>query len=327
MPSKRKSGATDAESKRQRAATLADEASEFLCPITLELPLDPVTAADGHIYERSAIERHMATQGAALRSPMLTYHEYADVANATRGLAGPGPQSPYCSLRLITHTTRTPITTHHNDLPHARSGQERNRRESTREACGSHRRRQGQAVAAEARREREVGPPSASSRNGRPRGDAEPSLSLLLPLKHQPEEAFHYAKIAADLGNARGLQKAGFALCHGKGVCKNQANGVALLAAAAGAGHGYAAYELGRSFLSGWLGLSRDASQARLWLDQTPIKSKEKEGKPRQTYPTYPVISQSGPPQAKKYTWTTQGEPRSRTSIAGATFPNHDLEP
>jgi len=85
MPSKRKSGATDAESKRQRAATLADEAaSEFLCPITLELPLDPVTAADGHIYERSAIERHMATQGAALRSPITNMPMSPTLLEATQ---------------------------------------------------------------------------------------------------------------------------------------------------------------------------------------------------------------------------------------------------
>ena len=35
-------------------ATLADE---FVCPITRELPVDPVVAADGCIYERGAIVR------------------------------------------------------------------------------------------------------------------------------------------------------------------------------------------------------------------------------------------------------------------------------
>ena len=30
--------------------------TEFLCPITQELPIDPVTAEDGRVYERSAIE-------------------------------------------------------------------------------------------------------------------------------------------------------------------------------------------------------------------------------------------------------------------------------
>ena len=36
-------------------------AMEYLCPITRELPVDPVMAEDGRIYERSAIEKHIAT--------------------------------------------------------------------------------------------------------------------------------------------------------------------------------------------------------------------------------------------------------------------------
>ena len=35
-------------------------ADEFLCPITQELPVDPVIAEDGHIYERSAIGQWLA---------------------------------------------------------------------------------------------------------------------------------------------------------------------------------------------------------------------------------------------------------------------------
>ena len=34
-----------------------DSAAEFLCPITQELPIDPVMAEDGRTYERSAIEK------------------------------------------------------------------------------------------------------------------------------------------------------------------------------------------------------------------------------------------------------------------------------
>ena len=45
-------------------------AREFVCPISLELPVDAVTAEDGRIYERSAIACHIATQGASLRSPV-----------------------------------------------------------------------------------------------------------------------------------------------------------------------------------------------------------------------------------------------------------------
>ena len=41
----------------------------FKCSISRALPVDPVTAEDGHIYERAAIEKHFETARAA-RSPM-----------------------------------------------------------------------------------------------------------------------------------------------------------------------------------------------------------------------------------------------------------------
>lgn len=46
-------------------------ADDLICPITHELPFDPVTAEDGRIYERSAIEQHIQSrQGLQLQSPM-----------------------------------------------------------------------------------------------------------------------------------------------------------------------------------------------------------------------------------------------------------------
>mmetsp|Transcript_127380 Transcript_127380/g.271569 ORF Transcript_127380/g.271569 Transcript_127380/m.271569 type:complete len:259 (-) Transcript_127380:97-873(-) len=44
------------ENKRFRHA-LDESATELVCPITHALPLDPVTAEDGHFYEREAIEQ------------------------------------------------------------------------------------------------------------------------------------------------------------------------------------------------------------------------------------------------------------------------------
>ena len=41
---------------------------DLICPITLELPFDPVTADDGFVYERSAIEAHIARQTTAAPS-------------------------------------------------------------------------------------------------------------------------------------------------------------------------------------------------------------------------------------------------------------------
>ena len=49
------------DAKRYKSAldTMADE---WTCPITSELPLDPVTAEDGRVYERSAIVEWFASR-------------------------------------------------------------------------------------------------------------------------------------------------------------------------------------------------------------------------------------------------------------------------
>ena len=58
-PRKRTLDDASAETKRFKSA-IEDSAAEFVCPITQELPLDPVMAADGRVYERSAIEEWIA---------------------------------------------------------------------------------------------------------------------------------------------------------------------------------------------------------------------------------------------------------------------------
>ena len=58
---------TEEQSKRLRQC-VDDTAEEFICPITFELPIDPVTAEDGRVYERHAIEDWIARPG-ELKSP------------------------------------------------------------------------------------------------------------------------------------------------------------------------------------------------------------------------------------------------------------------
>ena len=52
---------TQAVNKRYRQA-IDEVAEEYVCPITAELPIDPVTAEDGRCYERCAIEEWFARQ-------------------------------------------------------------------------------------------------------------------------------------------------------------------------------------------------------------------------------------------------------------------------
>ena len=64
MPPKRGRAAaeeTAQEFRRHKSAT--EEAfAELVCPITFSLPIDPVTAEDGKVYERSAIEEWLKQQ-------------------------------------------------------------------------------------------------------------------------------------------------------------------------------------------------------------------------------------------------------------------------
>jgi len=46
------------EGVRLQGVTIRDE---FLCPITVNLLRDPVVAADGHTYERQALEMWIST--------------------------------------------------------------------------------------------------------------------------------------------------------------------------------------------------------------------------------------------------------------------------
>ena len=67
MPPKRASSQeTQAETQacvRYRQAI--EVAEEYVCPITAELPVDPVTAEDGRCYERCAIEEWFERQAQA----------------------------------------------------------------------------------------------------------------------------------------------------------------------------------------------------------------------------------------------------------------------
>ena len=73
----RGSGGKPAASKRAKGASATpsdafDLGEEFVCPLTLEFPIDPVMLADGRCYERSAIEEHIRRNGhdGVIKSPV-----------------------------------------------------------------------------------------------------------------------------------------------------------------------------------------------------------------------------------------------------------------
>jgi TPR repeat protein len=67
MPPKRGRAAAVAEDEtaqefRRHKSAVNEAMNEFLCPITFSLPVDPVMAEDGKVYERSAIEEWLKQQ-------------------------------------------------------------------------------------------------------------------------------------------------------------------------------------------------------------------------------------------------------------------------
>ena len=62
MSEKRKQTGTssplEAQHKRAKGA-INSIAKEYVCPIALELPVDPVTAEDGRVYNRADIQKHI----------------------------------------------------------------------------------------------------------------------------------------------------------------------------------------------------------------------------------------------------------------------------
>jgi hypothetical protein len=88
----RLSAAEQQESKKVRTA-MNSIADEWLCPITQELPINPVMAEDGKIYERAAIEEWLRKQqrspntGAAMGTKLITSPQ---VRNTLEHLVGSG---------------------------------------------------------------------------------------------------------------------------------------------------------------------------------------------------------------------------------------------
>uniref|UniRef100_A0A7S2D790 U-box domain-containing protein n=1 Tax=Octactis speculum TaxID=3111310 RepID=A0A7S2D790_9STRA len=66
---------------------------DLCCPITRDLLVDPVTAADGETYERSAIERWLADKMEGLEAAKLELRETGNSNRAKRAIAA-GVPSP-----------------------------------------------------------------------------------------------------------------------------------------------------------------------------------------------------------------------------------------
>jgi len=115
-PGKRKTKAdvtpelSESEAANKRNKTAIDEVvKEFICPISLELPVEPVMAEDGRVYNRADIQKHMDNSKIDnLRSPVtgarmgLTLVPAVQVQNTLHALIESGSVEDGSAERLKT---------------------------------------------------------------------------------------------------------------------------------------------------------------------------------------------------------------------------------
>jgi len=237
MPPKRAADtAATREAKRYKSA-IDEMAEEFCCPITQELPLDPVTAADGRIYDREAIEAWMQQRaGQALKSP---------VTNEPMG-------------RKLLPAVQAKNTIRSMVKSGAISGDK---------AEAWTKRIAEEEEVTECRRKAEHGNVSAMYNMGLYHRDGLKGVAKDL------KQSFEWFQKASDLDHPKAMTAMAHALMYGDGVTKDVSTGLLLLGRASGLGSEHAHYKIGFYHQHGSHGLSEDVQAARKWYLKMPTAS------------------------------------------------------
>ena len=214
--------------KKQKIA-LTTIAKEFVCPITQELPIQPVTAEDGKIYEETAIRDWFSKKDGDPTSPST------GAVIGTRLL--PAPQARNTIEALV------------------ESGAiEGEIAEAWKEKLKT------EALVKETRAKADGGDGYAMYRLGMwyqfgMRGLAEDTA----------QARAWYGRSAA-VRYPKGMARFGECLTCGKGGSKNHALGLVMVSQAAALGSDLAAYLLGYAFSKGTWGLPKLPAQGRFWI-------------------------------------------------------------
>lgn len=219
------------ETKKLRTA-VDKMADEWVCPITHELPLDPVMAADGQVYERSAIQEYIAAceqQRRDLRSPMTNQYMGRQLTASAQVRS---------TIEMLVRTD-------------AISGDKADRWKLRFEVD-------------EMRHKAEAGDAKAMFELGHGYDFGKMGLT------QKKATAFSwYTKGAATVEGTQYqvacLAKVAVMLIGGHGVTKNVAKGLCLLTEAAKDGSDLSAKELGDAYDHAWYGLGRDRALAKKW--------------------------------------------------------------
>ena len=231
MPPKRaaKEGQEETQASKRYRQAIDEAVEEYVCPITAELPVDPVNAEDGRCYERHAIEEWFSRQPQPrVKSPV------------TNELMG---------KRLL------PAVQVRNSLKRlVESGA----------ISGSKADAWKKAMAEEAelpalREKAEGGDTSAMFDLGCAYRDGTRGL------KKDLTQAFTWLKRSADLNNVRGLTNCGVLYLNGDGVERSPSRGLIMLGAAAALGSEHACAVLGWANAEGCFGLEKNPQEATRW--------------------------------------------------------------
>lgn len=200
------------------------------CPITYEIPFDPVLAEDGIVYERWAInEWFHANPGGHIRSPvtnvMIRKNTYParQLRNMIRFLAEKGQ-----------------LTGHIAEQWEQRFQEEKAFHSLKEQANG--------------------GDIFSMIRL------SQTYMSGSMGVQKDPKMGFHWARRASDRGDVMAMSQVGTMYTNGYGVQKNLTLGVHYLTRSAELGSEYACHQLGFAFVDGTWGLGCDKQMAHVYL-------------------------------------------------------------
>ena len=219
------------DNKKLRSA-IDQAADDFLCPISQELPVDPVVAEDGRIYERTEIERHIEQREGSLRSPMT---------NKPMGKK----LLPSAQTRSM---IRTLVRTGAIGGDKAARWEERLKEEEELQTW---------------RREAEGGDADAMLQLGAAHAIGTHGL------KADFAAACAWFKKGSDLRDVTCMGLAGQCLFDGRGVDEARVHGMSLITQAAGMGSRDKCYLLAKWYDEGEYDLPKDAAQAKYWFART----------------------------------------------------------
>jgi TPR repeat protein len=215
--------------EKKMRESINDVAKEFICPITQELPFDPVMAKDGKIYEREAILEWFRKKDGDATSPSTGKVIDTELVPAVQ------VRSAIESL-IKSGTIEGEIA------------------EAWRKKLAAETR------VKDTRTKAEGGDGNAMYLLGVWYRFGENGLAV------DKAQARAWYERSAATRNPKGMGTYGESLLCGVGGRRDDVLGLVMVTQAAGLGSEVGAYQIGQSFFEGSCGLPKDPSQARFWL-------------------------------------------------------------